>query len=107
MLQALEPARPAAMNFLIPPSREHVKANLRLLAADWGQGNALMRYFVVSLVAGGVVSLACSAASLLSLVLDQKIAAIGFVCVAGATLLHAVGTWNLLKRRYQVRFAVF
>jgi succinate dehydrogenase/fumarate reductase cytochrome b subunit len=95
------------MNFLMPPSREEMTQNLRLLAADWRQGGALMRYFVISQMVATTFSVLCSAGSFAALAFGQGIVALGLVCVAGACLFHAIGTWNVLKRRYQVRFAVW
>lgn len=95
------------MNLLIPPSREQMKQNFRLLAADWRTGNGLMRYFVISLFLASAVSTGASLASFVALALNQPATALALVCVAGACLMHAVGTNNVLKKRYQVRFAIW
>jgi hypothetical protein len=95
------------MNLLIPPTREEMKQNFRLLVADWRSGNTLMRYFVVSLFLASAVSTGASLASFVALAANQPGTALALVCVAGACLLHAVGTNGVLKRRYQVRFAIW
>jgi hypothetical protein len=92
---------------LTPPTFASLKQNLSLLVADWRKGTVLMRYFVISQVAATLLSIGCSAACFVALALDAKITALGLVCLSGACLFHAVGTWNVLKRRYQVRFVAW
>jgi hypothetical protein len=95
------------MNFLMPPSREEVKQNLRLLAQDWQRGPGLMRYFVVSQLAATLFSVGCSVATFVVLSMGQGTTALGLAAVSGACLFHAFATWTVLKRRYQVRFAAW
>lgn len=95
------------MNLFLPPSPARVLHNLRLLAGDWRRGGALMRYFIASQLVAGLLSLLCSAASLAALRMEADTAGLWLIAAAGACIAHSVHCWTVLRRRFQVRYALF
>jgi hypothetical protein len=95
------------MNFLLPPSRESLLRNARLLAADWATGNALRRYFIVSQLLSGVLLGACSLASIVAGLAGLPAVYLGLLAAAAICLVHTVGTWSVLKRTHGVRYEVW
>ncbi|HVT35442.1 MAG TPA: hypothetical protein VHE37_07660 [Nevskiaceae bacterium] len=81
--------------------------NLHLLLADWKRGNWLMRYFLASQVGATALSMICSAGSIAMLATGNMAANLWLLCAAGISFIHAVSTFGVLKRRYQVRYAVW
>lgn len=95
------------MNLLLPPSREHFRRNARLLAADWKAGGAQLRYFIASQLASGVLVGACSLASVAAGLAGLNAVHLALLGAAALSLVHTVSTWNILKRRFGVRYEVW
>ncbi|HUS25613.1 MAG TPA: hypothetical protein VM369_11760 [Candidatus Binatia bacterium] len=89
---------------LQPPTAREIRDNLRLLAADWKQHGAAMRYFVVSHLLSNAVLMAASAASIVALLLDRQALQIGLLAAAGIGAVQSALTWGVLQRRYKVRY---
>jgi hypothetical protein len=96
-----------SMNMLMPPSRANLVRNARLMAEDFRAGTALRRYFMVSQMASGTLLGACSAFGIAAGLAGLTGVYLGLLGAAGLCLVHSVGTWNVLKRRYQVRYQVW
>jgi hypothetical protein len=91
------------MNFL-PPSRESVLNNLRLLAHDWRASGAQGRYFIASQVLSTLLIAVCAMGSLAAIVAGDWKAYLGLVMAGAICFAHTVGTWTVLKRRFLVRY---
>jgi hypothetical protein len=92
------------MNILQPPSRASVIQNLRLLADDWRLGSPMARYFMVSQMVSMALMAVCAAGSILAIVAENLPAYLGLLAVSGICFVHTVGSWNVLKRRFFVRY---
>jgi hypothetical protein len=92
------------MNILLPPSRQSLAQNYRLLADDWRLSGTLARYFMASQMVSMVLMAVCAAASMLSLVADDLRSYLGLLGAAAICFVHTVGTWRVLKRRFFVRY---
>lgn len=95
------------MNPFLPPTWDAVSRNARLLAEDWRAGSALLRYFIASQLASGAGVGVCSLGSLAARLAHVPVAATGLLAAAALCCLHTVATWNLLKRRFRVRYEVW
>ena len=92
---------------LLPPTRDYVARNARLLAADWAAGNALTRYFIASQLLSGLLVGVCSLASIVAGIAELPGLYLGLLGVAAICFVHTVGTWNVLKRRCGVKYEVW
>lgn len=97
----------SSMKFLLPPSREHLSRNVRLLAAHWKSGGPQMRYFIASQLLSGMLLGVCSLAGIVAGLAGLTATNLALLGAAAACLLHTVSTWNVLKRRFQVRYEVW
>jgi hypothetical protein len=95
------------MKFLLPPSRDRLLRNARLLAADWAAGSVLTRYFMASQLLSGLLLGACSLASLVAGAAGLPGLYLGLMGAAATCLVHTVATWHVLKRRCGVRYEVW
>lgn len=95
------------MNIFLPPTRDAVKRNARLLAEDWKAASAMKRYFIASQLASGALLGACSAASVVAVVAQRPGLNAGLLAAAALCFVHTLATWNVLKRRFQVRYEVW
>ena len=92
------------MNILLPPSRTTIVQNLRLLVDDWRLGSATARYFMASqMLSLGLMAL-CAAGSILAIVAEDTGAYLGLLAASALCLVHTLGTWGVLKRRFFVRY---
>ena len=92
------------MNILLPPSRTHLIQNLRLLADDWRLGGGMARYFMASQMLSMALVALCAAGSVLAIVAEDLPAYLGLLAASGLCLVHTIGTWTVLKRRFFVRY---
>lgn len=95
------------MNFLLPPSRENLARNARLLAEDWAAGAALTRYFIASQLLSAALVGVCSLAGIAAGAAGYTGLYLGLLGVAALCLVHTVATWTVLKRRCGVRYEVW
>jgi len=95
------------VNPFFPPTREYLKRNARLLAADWQAGSTLRRYFIASQLLSGFLLGACSLASIAATLAGLPSVNFGLLGVATLCFVHTVVSWNVLKRRFQVRYEVW
>lgn len=100
-----DPTNP--MSFLLPPSRSSLAENARRLAAEWKSAGALVRYFIASQLLSGVLVGACALAAVPAAVAGLSSLYGGLLGAACACLVHTVVTWNVLKRRFAVRYEVW
>lgn len=91
------------MNFL-PPSRSAVLGNLRLLAADWRAFDAQGRYFIASQLASMLLMGICALGAVAAIVVDNAAAYTGMIVASATCFAHTVGSWWVLKRRFQARY---
>jgi hypothetical protein len=95
------------MNALLPPTRDYIRRNLALLAADWKAGSTLGRYFIASQLLSGFLVGLCSLASIATGIAGLPAANMGLLAAAALCFVHTFATWNVLKRRFQVRYEVW
>ena len=95
------------MNAFLPPGWDEVRRNARLLVEDWQAGSPLRRYFIASQLLSGVLLAACSLASIVAGLAGLPSVNFGLLTVAGLCFVHTVVSWNVLKRRFQVRYDVW
>jgi len=89
---------------LAPPSSASLRQNLRLLADDWRLGGPMARYFMASQMASLALMALCAAGSILAIVAEDLRAYLGLLAASAICLVHTVGTWAVLKRRFFVRY---
>jgi hypothetical protein len=95
------------MNPFLPPTRDYVKRNMRLLAEDWAGGTFARRYFIASQLASGLLLGTCSLASIAAGIAGWPEGNLGLLGVAALCFVQTIATWNVLKRRFQVRYEVW
>jgi hypothetical protein len=95
------------MHRLLPPTWGNLKRNVRLLAADWHAGGPLLRYFIASQLASGALLGLCSIGSVVAAIAGWQATNLQLLGAAAICLVHSVGTWNILKRRFQVRYEIW
>jgi hypothetical protein len=67
----------------------------------------LQRYFIASQLLSGLLLGACSIASIAAGLAQLPAANLGLLAVAGLCFVHTIVSWNVLKRRFQVRYEVW
>lgn len=92
---------------LLPPSLAEMRQNLKLIAADWRAGNRVARYYMASQLVSGALLLTCSVASMgAGLAGDPRTSLLALVA-ASVCFVQSLGTFSVLKRRFQVRYEVW
>lgn len=84
-----------------------MRNNLKLILADWRGGNALARYFMASQLASGFLLLACSLASMAAGIAGNTLTSLLLLGAGFACFVQSLGTFSVLKRRFQVRYEVW
>jgi hypothetical protein len=92
------------MHDLMPPSPGTLVRNARLLADDWRASGALARYFMASQVLSMVLMTLCACASAAAIVVDDLDAYLRLLAASALCLAHTMGTWQVLRRRFFVRY---
>lgn len=95
------------MSFFLPPSAEDFRRNAQLLAAEWKAGSTELRYFIASQLLSGLLLGACSLASIAAGIAGLDLVHRGLLGAAGLCLVLSLSTWDVLKRRFQVRYEVW
>lgn len=92
---------------LLPPSLAEMRQNLHLILADWKAGTALVRYFMASQFVSGLLLLACSLGSMAVGIAGDTRSSLLLLAAGGACFVQSLGTFLVLKRRYQIRYEVW
>lgn len=95
------------MEFLLPPSWRSLRANARLLAAEWRAAGPAARYFIASQLLSALLLGACSLAGIAAGVLGLTGTWLGLVAAAALCGVHTFATWDVLKTRFRVRYEVW
>lgn len=92
---------------LLPPSRDGLLRNVRLLGSEWRSAAWLPRYFMASQLVSGVLLGACSLGSMAAGLAGQVGLYLGLLAAAAICFVHTLATWGVLKRRFHVRYDMF
>lgn len=95
------------MDFLLPPTLRSLRANARLLAAEWRAAGAAARYFIASQLLSTLLLGLCSLAGIAAGALGLTWTWLGLLVAAGLCGVHTFATWSLLKTRFRVRYEVW
>lgn len=91
---------------LLPPTRDGVLRNLRVVWSEWQAAAWLPRYFMVSQALSCVLLGACSLGSLAAGLAGRPDVYLGLLAAAGLCLVHTMATFGVLKRRFNVRYEI-
>lgn len=92
---------------LLPPSRDSLLRNARLLREEWRAAAWLPRYFMVSQGLSGALLALCSLGSLAAGFAGRADAYFGLLICAALCLEHTLATFEVLKQRFNVRYEIF
>jgi hypothetical protein len=92
------------MNFPLPPQRHRLIYNARQFVADWQMAGALARFFMLSQVLSCVLMAVCAAGAAVAAVAGQVGPYLGLLAASAICFAQTLGAWNVLKRRFLVRY---
>ena len=95
------------MSSLLPPSPRSLAQNARLLAEDWRARDGLARFYIASQMLSTVLMAVCALGASLAVVVGDWALYLGLLAASSLCLVHTLGTWRLLRRRYLVRYWVW
>ena len=84
-----------------------MRANLRLLSLDWNGAAAVQRYFMLSQLVSGVLLGVASLASVAANLAGHQALGLQLLAAASLCFVHTLFSWNVLRRRFKVRYEVF
>ncbi|HUR41866.1 MAG TPA: hypothetical protein VM240_11950 [Verrucomicrobiae bacterium] len=92
---------------LLPPSRDGLLRNARLLLEEWRAAAWLPRYFMLSQALSGALLALCSLGSLAAGLAGRVELYLGLLAAGALCLVHTIATFGVLKRRFKVRYEIF
>ena len=84
-----------------------MKFNLIALGAEWKRANSSMRYYLASHVAANALMAALSIASMVLGAMGRGSTQLMLLGVAVLCGVQALVSWNVLERRYKIRYSLW